>query len=524
MFRLLLKKNKYLGFLSIFFLVCYSAYSPILSKLIQYNMSVAEGKYALDLLRLTTINLSVLILLCLVNWFSQYFSIKFYSRSQNELNQLFYSKAAKHVTEELKVSKLIKIFSNDIPLIVDNYIPSLISLIYFGLSFSFGAILIFSLNKIILCYLILIAVCSLLVSKKMSNKISPSQKKYNDSLGNNSDVLLDIFDHSIIRKVFFLDNFLEKRFASSSEQSAKKMFVLKKEKSIVTVSNDSFAWLLQIGMYVIGAILITQKSLSFAELIAITQAAGTITTPIFWFSNTLADIYSSKEIRQEMMEFLQSEDSQKREDFHSVIDKVEMKNVTFLMENKREVGPNSFILEKGNSYAMIGKNGSGKSTIYAALMLANNKYRGEILINGKNIQNLKKEGYLSQISAVTQNIKLYNGSVIDNITGFSSDVNEEKLRKIKKLFINEQDEFFSKEISSLSGGQKQMVSIARALYKDASFLIMDEPFSALDKVMEEVVLDYLLKIDDKIVLLSLHHYDQLVLDRFNDVVIIGERL
>ncbi|WP_369596795.1 hypothetical protein, partial [Enterococcus sp. 8E11_MSG4843] len=111
---------------------------------------------------------------------------------------MFYSKAAKHVTEELKVSKLIKVFSNDIPLIVDNYIPSLISLIYFGLSFSFGAILIFSLNKIILCYLILIAVCSLLVSKKMSNKISPSQKKYNDSLGNNSDVLLDIFDHSII--------------------------------------------------------------------------------------------------------------------------------------------------------------------------------------------------------------------------------------------------------------------------------------------------------------------------------------
>ncbi len=169
------------------------------------------------------------------------------------------------------------------------------------------------------------------------------------------------------------------------------MFVLKKEKSIVTVSNDSFAWLLQIGMYVIGAILITQKSLSFAELIAITQAAGTITTPIFWFSNTLADIYSSKEIRQEMMEFLQSEDSQKREDFHSVIDKVEMKNVTFLMENKREIGPNSFILEKGNTYAMIGKNGSGKSTIYAALMLANNKYRGEILINGKNIQHLKKK-------------------------------------------------------------------------------------------------------------------------------------
>ncbi len=133
-------------------------------------MSVAEGKYALDLVRLTTINLSVLILLCLVNWFSQYFSIKFYSRSQNELNQLFYSKAAKHVTEELKVSKLIKVFSNDIPLIVDNYIPSLISLIYFGLSFSFGAILIFSLNKIILCYLILIAVCSLLVSKKCQTR------------------------------------------------------------------------------------------------------------------------------------------------------------------------------------------------------------------------------------------------------------------------------------------------------------------------------------------------------------------
>ena len=522
MFKILFLENKRLGISTILFLILYSAYNPALSKLIQYNMSMAENPLNFNLVKLLTINIGVFLLLSLINWCSQYFAIKFYTSSQDKLNSLFFKKIANDHSE-LKQSEIVKIFNNDIPLIIDSYIPSIISMLYFIFSFSFGTILIFSLNKTILLYLVLIAVLSLTVAKVMSKRISPAQKKYNDSLSNNSEILLDIFDHSMIRRIFALTPILEKKFRLSSNESCSKLFTLKKQKNIVTFSNDSFTWLLQLGLYIIGALLISQNKLTFAELIAITQASGTITTPIFWFSNTLADIYSTKDIR-DVVEAVLSKKEKRTNDKIQIpeITRIKCKDLTVNFNNGKTIGPISLTLEKNKKYALIGNNGSGKSTIFSALSLEIENFSGNILLDHHDLNQIDANSYFKKIAIVTQKTKLYQGTVLENITCFSEDINLVILEKIKRLFSNQDPAFLDYSVDQLSGGQKQLVTIARALYKEAPFIYLDEPFSALDKATIQRILNILLELKDTTILLSIHHYDSEMLDHFDEVLRVGD--
>lgn len=186
MLKFLFERNKQLFLKTFLFLVLYSAYNPVLSKLIQFDMNQA-GKNNIKIVELIAINLFVLLILSLINWLAQYFSIQFSTASQQTLNTKVMSKITEK--DDYERSEVVKLFNNDIPLITESYLSSLTSIVYFSLSFIMGTVLILFINKIILLYICVVASLSLFVSKKMSNKISPSQKKYNDSLGKNSEKL-----------------------------------------------------------------------------------------------------------------------------------------------------------------------------------------------------------------------------------------------------------------------------------------------------------------------------------------------
>ncbi|MBQ8519650.1 MAG: ABC transporter ATP-binding protein [Agathobacter sp.] len=185
--------------------------------------------------------------------------------------------------------------------------------------------------------------------------------------------------------------------------------------------------------------------------------------------------------------------------FEGEVETVEFKNVTFTYPKaEKAVLKNvSFSIKKGEKISIVGLNGAGKSTLVKLICRMYQVDSGEILINGRNIYDYDYLSYMKTISAVFQDYRLFNFSIAENISCQAKDADAEEVsRLVREVGLEEKinelplgiESRFGKEYDEdgieMSGGQAQKVAIARALYKKASMVILDEPASALDPIAE----------------------------------------
>lgn len=190
-----------------------------------------------------------------------------------------------------------------------------------------------------------------------------------------------------------------------------------------------------------------------------------------------------------------------KEKFEGPINTVEFRNVTFTYPkaDKPTLKDISFSVNRGQKISIVGLNGAGKSTLVKLICRMYKVDSGEILVNGKNIYDYDYRTYMNTISAVFQDYKLFNFTIAENISckETNNPEDEEKiLRLIDEVGMKEKvselkngiNSRFGKEYDEegieMSGGQSQKIAIARALYKPAEMVILDEPASALDPIAE----------------------------------------
>ena len=186
--------------------------------------------------------------------------------------------------------------------------------------------------------------------------------------------------------------------------------------------------------------------------------------------------------------------------------KIEFINVSYTYPSGITGAKNlNFTINKGETLGIIGRTGSGKSTIVDLLMRQFDVDEGEILIDGKNIKNINLESYRDQLGIVPQDVFLFSESIRDNILfgTKNNDENDERLIEVSKNahvyhniveFKDKFDTILGERGVNLSGGQKQRVSIARALIRNPKLLILDDCLSAVDTETEEIILNNLNKL------------------------------
>ena len=171
---------------------------------------------------------------------------------------------------------------------------------------------------------------------------------------------------------------------------------------------------------------------------------------------------------------------------------VEFKNVCFSYPDSREselaLENISFKVTKGQTLAIIGATGSAKTTLINLIPRFYDSTSGQVYVNGVNIKNYNEKDLREKISIASQKAVLFKGTVEENVAYGSVNINNEKLTKALKIakadFVFNLENGIKSEVAqggtNFSGGQKQRLSIARAIYKDAEILIFDDTFSALD--------------------------------------------
>ncbi|WHY03488.1 ABC transporter ATP-binding protein [Neobacillus sp. DY30] len=251
---------------------------------------------------------------------------------------------------------------------------------------------------------------------------------------------------------------------------------------------------------IVGAVLAVNDVISFGVIVAFMIYIRLFTQPLTQIAQAATNLQSTAAASERVFEFLAEEEiadeSEKQERLETVIGDVEFKNVRFgYSEDKMVINNFSAIAKSGQKVAIVGPTGAGKTTLVNLLMRFYEVNGGEILIDGVPTHNLTRENIHNLFSMVLQDTWLFEGTIRENIVYSRQGVSDEEIEEACKAvglhhFIKTLPKGYDTILddkANLSSGQKQLITIARAMIEHKPLLILDEATSSVDTRTEVLI-------------------------------------
>lgn len=355
----------------------------------------------------------------------------------------------------------------------------------------------------IICVLVIIVCVAILVSLCL-----PKYKKIQKLTDDLNNITRENVSGIRVVRAFNAQEYQENKFEKINEEITKTNLFTNKSMGLLTPVMNICMNGLTLAIYWIGAIIINEISISnyagdmshfindrasaIANMTAFTSYSMQIVMSfmilIVVFIILPRTIISGNRIYEVLNTPISIEDGSIATNNNQ--GSIEFKNVSFSYSKDGEESLKniSFKVNKGETLAIIGATGCGKTTIVNLLSRFYDTTKGEILIDNINIKDYTLENLRSKISLASQKASLFKGTIKENITYGSPEINEEKIKTSINIsqanFINELEKGIDSVVAqggtNFSGGQKQRISIARTIYKDSQIMIFDDTFSALD--------------------------------------------
>ena len=339
------------------------------------------------------------------------------------------------------------------------------------------------------------------IVKKLRRPAGQSQQRMGE--------LVSVLDESLggikIVKTYTATEYIKEKFHSLNQNLADTLLWMARRQQLASPMSEFLGITAVAVILVFGGSLVMNQSLTPAGFIAFIAAFSQITRPVRAFIDQFANINQGVAAGERIFAVLDAEndikDAPDAKEFEGLKEKIEFRDVHFSYDESREIIHGvSFEVRKGETVALVGPSGGGKSTLSELMERFYDANSGDILFDGVSIRNFKQDSLRSAMSLVSQETVLFNDSIKNNIALGRPDATDEEIAEACKVanahnFIMESPEGYDTNIgdrgTKLSGGQRQRLSIARAVLKNPEFLILDEATSALDTESEKLVQDAL---------------------------------
>lgn len=271
--------------------------------------------------------------------------------------------------------------------------------------------------------------------------------------------------------------------------------------NLVWPSVDNISTLVRAALFAIGLLIMSPASVSLGTIAAMTSYASSFWQPILnlsnLFNNFINNIAYLERIFETLDEPVTVDDKDGASDIKEIVGNIKFNNVTFAYEEGKNVIENlSFDVKAGESIALVGPTGAGKSTIVSLISRFYNVQNGKITIDEQDISEVTLHSLRSQMGIMLQDSFIFSGTIYDNVRYGRLDATEDEIVQACKTvcadeFISEMPYGYKTEVnergSKLSGGQKQLIAFARTLLCDPKILVLDEATSSIDARTERLL-------------------------------------
>jgi ATP-binding cassette, subfamily B, multidrug efflux pump len=341
---------------------------------------------------------------------------------------------------------------------------------------------------------------------KISSEIHIRSGKFQENLSTLSSFSQEIFSGIRVIKAYAIENQKKDEFTQLAQDSRDKAMSLAKMNSLFGPLMILLIGLSNLVVIYAGGMMYINGDIPDIGVIAqFILYINMLTWPVAslgWVSSLVQEAEASQ---KRINEFLKEQPEIKNSNPNpsEIIGKIEFKNVGFTYEdtNINALKNISFTVNPGETVAILGKTGSGKSTILTLISRLYDIKKGNLLIDNQPINEVNLNDLRNHIGVVPQDAFLFSDSIKNNIKFGNEDATDEEVIEAAKkavvhdniiTFSNGYDTVLGERGITLSGGQKQRVSIARALIKNAPILLLDDCLSAVDTETEEAILNNLL--------------------------------
>ncbi|MBK8815417.1 MAG: lipid A export permease/ATP-binding protein MsbA [Methylococcaceae bacterium] len=338
-----------------------------------------------------------------------------------------------------------------------------------------------------------------LLVKYVSKRLRMLSKKIQESIGDITHITSELVTGHRIVRGYGGEDYERRRFIESSLYNRRQSLKLA---TTTAVHNPIMQFIIAIALsFLMYMALIMMKQASVGEFIAYLTAAFLLQRPVRQLSDANSDIQKGIAAAKSIFDILDEpgESDNGTFEIERASGALEFKNLTFYYDgvNQPALTDICFLAQPGQTVALVGASGGGKSTLVNLVPRFYTHHLGEILLDGVEVNRYRLENLRKQLALVTQHVTLFNDTIANNIAyGALASASREQIvaaatDAYAMEFIEKLEHGLDTEIGEngvkLSGGQRQRLALARALLKDAPILILDEATSALDTASERYI-------------------------------------
>lgn len=475
------------------------------------------------------------VLLCVAAFLLDYISQpRFIERAMRQYKDFAFQKLTEKSISSFReesTAAYLSALTNDAGSIEADYLAQQLSLITKTVTFIGALAMMLWYSPVMTAIAIGVTILPLVASLLTGNKLQEAEKRVSERNKDFTAALHDCLSGFSVVKSFKAEKEVYKLFAESNRALEGDKFSKRRIKILVGMIGAVTGIFAQLGVFLIGAYLaLSGYGLTPGVLIIFVNLMNFMIQPIAELPGLLASRKAALGLIDKLATALEKNPTSDGSATLSRLEKgIRLEQVSFSYDGEKDVLHElSAEFKVGKAYAIVGGSGSGKSTLLHLLMAGSREYAGSILLDGTELRSIAPESLYETISAIQQNVFVFNASIKDNVSMFRSFPRQELDEAMRRAHLTGliaergEDYLCGEGGSGLSGGEKQRISIARSLLKKSSVLLADEVTASLDAQTAYQVTSDILDLHGMTRIIVTHTLEESLLRRYDGILVLKD--